>query len=59
MWISGTTYSKRIEISDLNGDERLTIVEGLTDPKSLEFDSNTNRYCFYSWPGAAEVKKKT
>ena len=43
MWISGTTYSKRIEISDLIGDERLTVVEGLTDPKSLEFDSHTNR----------------
>ena len=43
MWISGTTYSKRIEISDLNGDERLTIVEGLTDPKSLEFNSQSNR----------------
>ena len=43
MWISGTTYSKRIEISDLNGDERLTIVEGLPDPKSLEFDLQSNR----------------
>ena len=45
VWISGTFSNQKIEISNLDGTQRETVVSSgsLTSPKSLEFDSHTNR----------------